>query len=116
VPTATSLCLGGGRFEVETSWRTGEGDEGAGQAVPLTDDTGYFWFFGADNVEVILKVLDACALEGFESFWVFAAGLSDVEVTVRVTDTVSGEVREYYNPLGTAFRPIQDTAAFETCP
>ena len=66
-------------------------------------------------MEVILKVLDAC-VDPFNRFWVFAAGLSDVEVTVRVTDTVSSEVQEYFNPLGTAFRPIQDTAAFDTCP
>ena len=34
------------------------GRTGAGRAVPLTADTGDFWFFGAENVEVVLKVLD----------------------------------------------------------
>ena len=28
--------------------------------VPLTSDSGYFWFFDADNIELVVKVLDAC--------------------------------------------------------
>ncbi len=115
-PGTTTLCLRGGRFQVESSWRTAAGDLGVGQAVTLTDDSGYFWFFGDDNVEAIVKVLDACGLPSFRNFWVFAAGLTDVEVTLQVTDTVSGEVREYVNPLGTPFLAIQDTDAFATCP
>ena len=46
----------------------------------------------------------------------YAAGLTDVKVTLRVADTVAGEVREYSSPMGTAFAPIQDTDAFDTCP
>ena len=88
---------------------------GEGRAVPITPDTGYFWFFGPQNVEILIKVLDACA-EPFPGFWVFAAGLTDVAVALRVTDTVSGEVREYFSPRGTAFEPILDTRAFTTCP
>ena len=46
----------------------------------------------------------------------FAAGLTDVEVLLTVTDTVSGETRDYVNVLGTPFQPIQDTAHFAVCP
>jgi len=46
---------------------------------------------------------------------VFAAGLTDVEVTLTVTDTVSGQVRKYRSTLGKPFLPVQDTAAFATC-
>ena len=28
----------------------------------LTDDTGTFWFFNADNLEMLIKVLDACPI------------------------------------------------------
>ena len=115
-PGATSLCLNGGRFRVEALWQTPDGGSGAGQALPLTGESGYFWFFGADNVEVIVKLLDACGLPQFRNYWVFAAGLTNVEVLLRVTDTESGEVREYRNPQGTAFQPIQDTGSFATCP
>ncbi|HUG75365.1 MAG TPA: hypothetical protein VMM81_06815, partial [Acidimicrobiia bacterium] len=86
---------------------------GRGTAVSLTDDTGYFWFFDAANVEAVIKVLDACPLN--TRFWVFAGGLTDVEVEMRVTDTATGEVVTYVNPQGTAFQPIQDTSAFDSC-
>ena len=114
-PSSTSLCLNQGRFMVEAFWKAPDGATGSGQAVQLTDDAGYFWFFSANNVEVLTKVLDACGLASFENYWVFAAGLTDVEVTLRVTDTVSGEVKDYFNPPGTPYQPIQDTEAFYTC-
>ncbi len=114
-PDATTLCLSGGRFAVQGGWATAD-ETGDGQAITLTGDTGYFWFFGPDNVEVVIKVLDACGLPGFESFWVFAAGLTDVGVGLTVTDTMSGQVRDYGNVLGTAFQPIRQTNAFRTCP
>ena len=112
---ATALCLNDSRFLVEAFWQTPSGAMGEGQARMLTSDSGYFWFFSADNVEVVVKALDACDLPPFHNFWIFASGLTDVEVTLRVTDTVSTEVREYFNPLGTPFQPILDTDAFDTC-
>jgi hypothetical protein len=87
---------------------------GQGVAVALTPDTGYFWFFGAENLETIVKVADGCTLNS--RHWLFAAGLTNVEVTLTVTDTQTGEVKSYVNPADTAFQPIQDTGAFATCP
>ena len=112
----SGLCLADGRFRVEARWQTQEGESGDAQPVPLTDATGYFWFFDDDNVEAIVKVLDACTLDGFNNFWFFAAGLTDVEVILTVTDTESGEVQEYMNPQGVKFQPVQDTGSFRTCP
>lgn len=105
------LCLDGGRFKVNLAWRTAQGQSGPGQAVNLTDQTGYFWFFSPENVEVTVKTLDACS-PPFNSFWVFLSGLTDVEATVTVTDTATGRVKTYANPLGRRFRPTFDTAAF----
>ena len=82
-------------------------------AVTLTPETGYFWFFGANNLEAIVKVVNGCTLNGYH--WLFAAGLTNVEVTLTVTDTRTGEVKTYVNPADTAFQPIQDTGAFATC-
>ena len=59
-----------------------------GNAVEITPDTGYFWFFNQENVELLVKVLDGCMIT--DHWWVFAGGLTDVEVTLRVTDTQSG--------------------------
>lgn len=112
-PGPTSLCLNNGRFEVTAQWETSDGNSGDGQAMPLTADTGYFWFFASTNVEVLIKVLDACGLN--QRFWVFAGGLTDVRTTLTVTDTQTGRVKTYTNPQGAAFLPIQDTDAFATC-
>jgi hypothetical protein len=115
VPGTNTLCLLDDRFRVETTWRTPQGATGLGTGVELTPDTGYFWFFNANNVEMVVKVLDACN-PPFNRFWVFAGGLTNVEVRLTVTDTDSGAVQVYTNPLRTPFQPIQDTEAFATCP
>ena len=110
----TTMCLSGGRFRVEATYRTPSGQSGSGQAVAITADTGYFWFFDAANIEVIVKLLNACSFAN--RFWVFGAGLTNVEVTLTITDTRNGTVKTYTNPQGTAFQPVQDTNAFATCP
>src|SRR5204862_4250022 len=91
-------------------WTTPDGRGGTGQAVGVTGDTGHFWFFTPNNVEIIVKVVTGC---GFNSrIWIFAAGLTNVNVVMDVTDTQTGAVKSYVNPQGTAFAPIQDTDAF----
>lgn len=105
-----ALCLGGGRFKVKIGWKTPDGTTGVGHPVPITDDTGYFWFFNVQNVEVVTKALDGCGVNGH--YWVFAAGLTNVEVNMTVTDRQTGVVKTYSNAMGNAFNPIQDTAAF----
>jgi len=110
-----TMCLNEGRFQVTALWHKLDGSSGLANAVPLTADTGYFWFFNPSNVEVVTKVLNACGTT-FNSYWVFAAGLTNVEVTLTITDTETQQVRTYTNPLGVPFQPIQDTSAFLTCP
>lgn len=112
-PDATTLCLNGGRFKVTVAWDSTT-QSGQGQAVPLTTDTGYFWFFNQANVEMVIKVLNACTLNS--RYWVFAGGLTNVHVVITVTDTQNGTVVTKVNPQTTAFLPIQDTSAFATCP
>ena len=113
-PGPAQLCLNHGRFSVETEWRTPQGLTGDGGAIPLTQDTGYFWFFDDDNVEEVIKVLNGCGLN--DRFWVFAGGLTNVEVKTLVTDTLTGEAKQYQNNLGRPFQPLQETGAFATCP
>jgi len=102
------------RYKVQTQWVTQAGASGAGQVIPLTGDTGAFWFFSSSNVEMVVKVLNACGLNS--RYWTFAGGLTDVHVILTVTDTQTGAVQTYTNPQGTPFEPIQDTNAFATCP
>ena len=110
---ATSLCLTEARFRVRAEWRTESGDQGFAEAVPLTSDTGTYWFFDEANIELVVKVLDACLVN--EHYWVFAGGLTDLEVNLTVDDVVSGQSRTYFNRQGEAFAPVTDTSAFPTC-
>lgn len=93
------LCLGE-RFRVTAQWSTEHGT-GAGQALPAAADTGYFWFFAPGNVELTVKVLDACGVNGH--YWVFTSGLTDVGVELAVEDTRSGRRYVHANPRGQAF-------------
>lgn len=104
----TTLCLNQGRFKVEVAWKDFAGNSGVGRAVPLTADTGTFWFFSPENVEVVLKVLDGRGVNG--KFWVFYGALSSVEYTLTVTDTQTGGVKTYRNPPGT-LASVGDTGA-----
>ncbi|MET0621030.1 MAG: hypothetical protein ABW056_12170, partial [Thermoanaerobaculia bacterium] len=97
------------RFHVSVDWKDSRGREGTGQPVQLTNDTGYFWFFSPDNVELMVKVLDARSVNG--NFWVFFGALSSVEFTLTVTDTLTGAAKTYRNPLSN-FASVGDTGAF----
>ena len=109
VSGAAILCLNSGRFKVSVAWVSTTAS-GAGSAILLTTDSGYFWFFTAGNVEIVIKVVDGRAVNN--RFWVFAAGLTNVNVVITVTDTQTGTVKTYTNPQGVAFQAIQDTNAF----
>jgi len=110
-----TLCLRNGRFKVEATFNTTGGQSGNAKVVKLTDETGYLWFFSDTNVEVVIKVLNACGGTN-PRYWVFAGGLTNVRTVITVTDTQTGAQKTYTNPQRTAFQPIQDTAAFATCP
>lgn len=114
LPTETALCLHG-RFRVEVVWQEFSGNRGAGRAVPgNSGDSGLFWFFGSDNWEVMVKVIDGCPVNGH--FWVFAAATTSVHYVLTVTDTATGRSARYENPLGAASPAVTDTSAFSVCP
>jgi PKD repeat protein len=99
-PTGNNLCLLDGRFSVEVEWHDQHNDtDGFGHPIAGTDRTGYFWFFNSDNVELVTKMIDGAVVN--DHFWVLWGALTDVEYTIRVTDTVAGgPPREYHNPPG----------------
>jgi len=113
-PNDTTLCIGNGRFSVRATFDAGGGNAGQAQAVALTGDTGYLWFFSSSSVEAVVKVVNGCALNS--RYWIFAGGLTNVAVTMTVTDIQTSTVKTYTNPARTVFKPIQDTSAFATCP
>ena len=107
--------MGNGRFSVSADWTTPDGQSGHGNAMKLTNDSGYFWFFQSSNTELVVKVLNGCGIDN--AYWVFAAGLTNVQVVLNVRDEATGATYTNTNPQGVAYVPIQATAAFPTsCP
>ena len=109
---ATTLCLNNGRFRVRVifSAPTLGISNAPAQAGPLTSDTGYFWFFSPNNVELVIKAVDGRGFNGY--FWVFYGALSDVEYTITVTDMVTNAVKTYRNSPGN-LASFADVAAFQ---
>ena len=107
--SSDALYLTAARFKVSVQWKSPTAS-GSGNPVFVTSETGYFTFFDGGNVELVIKVLDGRAINNH--FWVFAAGLTNVNVDIMVTDTQTGAVKRYTNPQGIAFQPVQDTSAF----
>ncbi len=110
VPATGALCLLGGRFQVSVAWTLAAGAPlTAATAVPLTDGTGYFWFFASTNAELLVKQIDGRPVNGH--FWFFYGSLSDVAYTITLTDTVTGATRTYQNPAGN-LASVADVTAF----
>jgi streptogramin lyase len=113
---AQTLCLNDHRFAVTATWQAStESATAPATAVPLTGETGYFWFLEPGNVELVVKVLNACG-GPYNNYWVFAAGLTNLGVSLTVTDAFTGASKTYSNPAGTPFQPILDTSGLRTCP
>jgi predicted esterase len=114
-PTATRLCLAGGRFAVEAHWRTPQGTAGPARVAEARGpDSGLFWFFRPDNWELQVKVLDGCSLTG--RYWVFAAAATNVEYDLTVTDVTSGEHADYHHDAGPPAPASTDTLALHVSP
>jgi hypothetical protein len=121
--STTTLCIddqpGDARFQVKVHYHTQQsgGRVGDGQAIYLSslavNHGGMFWFFGADNPEMLIKVLNGCAVNG--KFWVFYSAGTNVGLTTTVLDTKTGVTQTYRNADLTAAPPVQDTSAF-SCP
>jgi len=114
IPDETTLCLNQGRFRVRVQWTDFEGATGPGSALPYTADSGFFYFFGPDNLEILIKVLNACS--PFERYWVYYAAASNVEYSIEVIDTQRGAAKVYTNEAGVYAPATGDTDAFATCP
>jgi hypothetical protein len=75
------------------------------------------------TLELFVKMSDsACALAAgnpLRNYWVFLAGLTDVEARVTIVDTEADLVKTYLNPLQTKFQTVLATTAaagaFATC-
>jgi hypothetical protein len=119
VPDAATLCLddqpGDQRFKVQVPFHTSQGGGLSGNGNPVAlagigfGRAGLFWFFSADNPELLVKVLNGCGLDG--RYWVFVSGGTNAGLTITVTDTQTGRAWTRTNADGTPVPAIQDTSA-----
>ena len=112
--SATQLCLAD-RFDVTVRFRRPDGTLAQAQAIPLTGDTGGFWFFDAGNPELLVKFVDGRAVNGH--FWLFYGSLTDVEYDLVVRHgSYYAYTRErvYHNPQGTMSSGA-DVSSFGEC-
>lgn len=116
VEDESTLCLRADkRFQVRVTWRDFDGNTGPGKVIAFDPvDSGLFYFFGPENAEILLKVLDACSFN--DHYWFFSAATTNVEYTITVTDTRDDVTNTYFNPLGERAAAVTDTSAFATCP
>ncbi len=76
-----------------------------------SEQSGLLYFFDRDNAEVLIKVLDACAVNGHR--WVFVAPVTDLALNLEVREVATGKRWQYRNPRGgQTAKPRSDTAAF----
>lgn len=91
----TRLCLHDKRFQAELTWRDpATGATGTAKATKLTDGSGTFAFKAANGVDVAVKAVET---DRARILW---GSLTSFEYTLKVTDTLSGEVKTYTNPAG----------------
>ena len=116
-PGPERLCVLDNRFSLEVRFidpnesSPGVDPEKAAVVLPslTTAETGFFWFFNPSNIELAAKVLDGRALNG--RFWLLYGGVSDIEYTLTVTDTVTGVSESYRNEPGSICGEV-DTETF----
>lgn len=112
VPNFLNSCLNNWRFAITVTRRGSEGGFFSGRNLPtygLGDSAALYYFFGHDNPELLVKVVDGCAINGH--WWVFGSAATDLEYRVRVSDYATatpdddgyyhrGRQNEYYHRGG----------------
>ncbi len=130
---STGLELDG--YDVDVCVETPEGERRRAWDYRLeADQSGLLYFFDRDNVEVLVKVLDGCAVNGHR--WVFVAPVTTLGFRLHIQEYgpwVPDRRQEWYydskrrpqerlrwnddgNPQGSTARTVSDTTAFPCTP
>ncbi len=98
IPPAQVVPATSVRFQATATWTSADGRTGTGTQTYIAADTKGFWFFSPDNIDVVVKVVDAREANG--KFWVYYGSLTHAQFTLTVTDTVTGALKTYTNAQG----------------
>ena len=108
-PSGPVLTLAGGHT-VSMCYETTDGAVGQARDWGLaSSQSGLLYFFDRDNVEVLIKVLDGCAVNGHR--WVFVAPVTDLAFNLHV-ESPTGERWVHTNRLGQTADTAAETLAF----
>ena len=112
-PGGASLTLKGG-YEVSMCYETASGQTGDALDFGLdSSQSGLLYFFDADNVEVLIKVLDGCNINGRR--WVFVAPVTDLAFNLHI-DSPDGMRWTHRNRLGQTAASASDLSFFPCAP
>ena len=123
-PSASRACLNERRFDVSARFSTRRVSRALAKRLDadgLGDSGSLFYFFGPDNPEMVVKVVDGCGLNGH--WWVFGSAATDLAYEVVIKDLANGGRAIRYrrnaggvivgnNGYSTAAGVITDTWAF----
>ncbi len=113
VPTVAPLVFDGDN-RVSLCYETAAGTLGEAKAgIYKSTKGGLLWFFGSDNPEVLVKVLDGCKENGYR--WVFMAAATDVAFNLYVSDG-RNRAWSYHNKQGESAVTQTDTMALKCSP
>ena len=124
LPSASRACLNERRFGVSARYSTQTVARAPAKrldAYGFGDSGALFYFFGPDNPEMLLKVVDGCWLN--DHWWVFGSAATDLAYEVAIEDLAEGGGTVEYrhngggvivgdNAYSTATGVITDTSAF----
>ncbi len=95
-PTAT--CLQDWRFRVQAKALERPDFAGPLDVLGLGDAAALFYFYSADNPELLVKVLDACSYNGH--WWVYGSAGTDQPYFIRIQDSAPGGESIIYKHSG----------------
>jgi PKD repeat protein len=96
---ANTMCLIGGRYQVTSRWKNqyAGGATATMYKAKLTDATGAFWLSDANTYEFMIRV-DTATNNG--RAWIAIPSFTDVEFWIDLTDTQTGQSKEYHSQPG----------------
>lgn len=103
VQNNTQTCLQNNRFRVSATFTPPGGVPTPAQVVQFgSGDSALFSFFGPQNWELLVKLLNFCPTSE-NAYRIFAAGTTTVAVTINVSDQLRGGSATITNPQGANF-------------
>lgn len=106
------LCLQT-TFQVTAGYRiSGPGTAPTAASIVNTANvgSGIFWFNNPNDWQIMVKVLDGCAING--QWWVFSAATTNLFYELSVVQVLDGQPKLYFNYPGPPAPAVTDTAAF----